>query len=143
MRLAEARSEGRRLVDVADREPARAGSGARQFGRDGRVGAITRFRDYLRGRPNESEELAAIRNSAFFDAEFYLNSNPDVGASGMDAALHYLAHGAREGRDPGPRFSTRDYLVQFPDVAASGLNPLAHYEMFGRREKRRIPSSQP
>lgn len=143
VRLAEARSEGRRLVDVADREPARAGSGARQFGRDGRVGAITRFRDYLRGRPNESEELAAIRNSAFFDAEFYLNSNPDVGASGMDAALHYLAHGAREGRDPGPRFSTRDYLVQFPDVAASGLNPLAHYEMFGRREKRRIPSSQP
>ena len=61
----------------------------------------------------------------------------------MDAALHYLAYGAREGRDPGPRFSTHEYLVQFPDVAASGLNPLAHYEMFGRREKRRIPLSQP
>ena len=142
-RLAEARGEGRRLVDVADRDPARAGSGARQSGRDGRGGAVARFRDYLRGRPNESEELRAIRNSAFFDAEFYLNSNPDVGASGMDAALHYLAHGAREGRDPGPRFSTRDYLVRFPDVAASGLNPLAHYETFGRREKRRIPFAQP
>ena len=142
-RLAEARSEGRRLVEVADRNPARAGSRARQYERDGRDGAIARFRDYLRGRPNESEELRAIRNSAFFDSEFYLNSNPDVGASGMDAARHYLAHGAREGRDPGPRFSTHEYLVQFPDVAASGLNPLAHYEMFGRREKRRIPYSQP
>ena len=143
VRLAEARSEGRRIVEKADWNVARRGSGARQFGRDGRAGAVARFRDYLRGRPNESEELAAIRNSALFDAEFYLNSNPDVGAAGMDAALHYLAHGAREGRDPGPRFSTRDYLVQFPDVAASGLNPLAHYETFGRREKRRIGSQNP
>ena len=79
----------------------------------------------------------------FFDSEFYLSSNPDVGASGMDAVLHYLAYGAREGRDPGSRFSTHEYFVQFPDVAASGLNPLAHYEMFGRREKRIFPLSQP
>ena len=143
VRLAEARSEGRRIVEKADWNGARRGSGARQFGRAGRGGAVARFRDYLLSRPNESEDLAAIRNSALFDAEFYLNSNPDVGAAGMDAALHYLAHGAREGRDPGPRFSTRDYLVQFPDVAASGLNPLAHYETFGWREKRRIGSQNP
>ncbi|HEY1780173.1 MAG TPA: hypothetical protein VGG79_07020 [Roseiarcus sp.] len=142
-RLAEARSESRRLVEVTDRDPPRASSRPRQYRRDGRGAAVARFRDYLRGRTNESEELAAIRNSVFFNAEFYLNSNPDVGASGMDAALHYLAHGAREGRDPGPRFSTHEYLVQFPDVAASGLNPLAHYEIFGRREMRRIPFSRP
>ena len=58
VRLAEARSEGRRLVEQADRNPARAGSRARQYGRDGRGGAIARFFDYLRGRPNESEELS-------------------------------------------------------------------------------------
>src|SRR5271166_2796094 len=57
----------------------------------------------------------------------------------MDAALHYLLHGGREGRDPGPFFSTRQYLVRYPDVAASGLNALAHYETHGRREKRNIP----
>ncbi len=146
VRLAEARSEGRGLVEAADRNLARGADLAAYRGRQyerGRAGAIARFHDYLRARPNERTELAAIRNSVFFDPEFYLNSNPDVGASGMDAGLHYLAYGAREGRDPGPRFSTREYFVQFPDVAASGLNPLAHYEMFGRREKRRIPFSQP
>jgi O-antigen biosynthesis protein len=66
-----------------------------------------------------------------------------VALSGMDAAFHYLAYGGREGRDPGPFFSTRDYLARFPDVAEAGLKALAHYEMFGRREMRTIPLSQP
>jgi hypothetical protein len=57
----------------------------------------------------------------------------------MDAALHYLVYGGREGRDPGPFFSTHEYLVRFPDVAASGVNALAHYEMYGRREMRKVP----
>ena len=59
----------------------------------------------------------------------------------MDAAFHYLTYGGREGRDPGPFFSTREYLVKFPDVAVSRLNPLVHYEIYGRREMRRIPLS--
>lgn len=33
-----------------------------------------------------------------FDAEAYLYLNPDVAAARLDAAEHYLAHGAREGR---------------------------------------------
>ena len=93
----------------------------------------SRFRDYFRPRQKEMKELTAVRNSAFFDREFYLDSNPDVRASGMDAALHYLVCGGREGRDPGPFFSTHEYLARFPDVAASGMNALAHYEMYGRR----------
>ncbi len=89
------------------------------------------------------KELTAVRNSAFFDREFYLNSNPDVRGSGMDAAFHYLVCGGREGRDPGPFFSTHKYLARFPDVAASGVNALAHYEMYGRLEMRKIPLSTP
>lgn len=34
--------------------------------------------------------------------EWYLKSNPDVGALGVDATLHYLTHGALEGRSPNP-----------------------------------------
>ncbi len=89
------------------------------------------------------KELTAVRNSAFFDREFYLDSNPDVRASGMDAASHYLFCGGGEGRDPGPFFSTHEYLARFPDVAASGVNALAHYEMYGRREMRKIPFTTP
>jgi hypothetical protein len=145
--LAEARDECRRLVDDANRNVARAEDVVAHLGRYYELGSRgprrTRFRDYLWPRPKEGKELTAIRNSAFFDPEFYLNSNPDVRATGMDAAFHYLAYGGREGRDPGPVFSTRKYFARFPDVAASGLNALAHYEIHGRREMRRIPLSQP
>jgi hypothetical protein len=83
-------------------------------------------------------ELAevTIRNSVFFDADFYRNAYPDVASSGMDPALHYLLHGALEGRNPGPNFSTKEYLDQNPCVAASGINALVHYELSGREEGR-------
>jgi hypothetical protein len=145
--LAEARSECRHLVDEANRKVARAEEIIAYLDRryEPRSASIPkpRFLDYLRPRQKERKELTAIRNSAFFDAEFYLNSNPDVRASGMDAAVHYLVYGGREGRNPGPFFSTREYLVKFPDVAASGLNALAHYEIYGRCEMRRTPLSTP
>jgi hypothetical protein len=140
--LAEARSECRNLVDEANRNMARAEDTvaylARRYEPGRRIAPRARFRDYLRGRPKERKELTAIRNSPFFDADFYLNSNPDVGATGRDAAFHYLLHGGREGRDPSPYFSTDQYLINFPDVAESGWNALAHYEIYGRREMRRI-----
>ena len=144
-RLAQARTECRQLVGEANRNVKRAEDLVAYLGRryeqGSRSAPRTRFRDYLRVRPKERNELTAIRNSAFFNAEFYRNSNPDVGSSEMDAAVHYLDYGGREGRNPGPFFSTHEYLVKFPDVAASGLNALAHYEMYGRREMRRIPLS--
>jgi hypothetical protein len=141
VRLGETRSECRRLVDEANRNVARAENIVAYVGnRDERSRAPkSRFRDYFRPRKKEMKELRAVRNSAFFDREFYLDSNPDVRASGMDAALHYLSCGGREGRDPSPFFSTVEYLARFPDVAASGVNALAHYEMYGRREMRKVP----
>jgi hypothetical protein len=85
-----------------------------------------------------SKDLEAIRNSVFFDERHYLETNPDVRDTGLDAALHYLVHGGQEGRDPGPFFSTKAYFARYPDVAEARLNPLLHYEANGRREKRRL-----
>ena len=34
--------------------------------------------------------------------DWYLKSNPDVSALGVDATLHYVTHGASEGRSPNP-----------------------------------------
>jgi len=84
----------------------------------------------------DAKDLAAIRDSLFFNSAHYLETNPDVRAAGMDAAFHYLVHGGREGRDPGPFFSTKAYLTRYPDVAEAGLNALLHYETRGRRENR-------
>jgi hypothetical protein len=120
------------IAGVADqdrregRDPIRTGSGSV------RKPGATAARPPL----GDANDLETIRNSLFFNSSHYLETNPDVRAAGMDAAVHYLIHGGREGRDPGPFFSTRAYLARYPDVARAGLNALLHYETEGRRERR-------
>jgi hypothetical protein len=147
--LSSAKSEAQHLadrVDEANRKLARTEDivayMAYRYAQKRRKLTRIRFRDYWRLSSRGRKELGIIRSSIYFNEEYYLDMNPEVRAAGMNAAVHYLLHGGREGRDPGPFFSTRQYLVQFPDVAASGVNALTHYETHGRREKRNIPLSQ-
>lgn len=49
-----------------------------------------------------------------FDAGFYLAANPDVAAAGVNPLLHYVLHGAAEGRLP---VAPRDVPESAPDVA--------------------------
>ena len=58
---------------------------------------------------------------------WYLDTNADVAAVGMDPVEHYLQFGWREGRDPRPDFSTHGYLMAHDEVARTGQNPLIHY----------------
>jgi hypothetical protein len=81
-------------------------------------------------------EIALLETSPFFDRAYYLARNPDVAASGLDPAAHYLAHGVAENRNPSAEFDNRDYLGRYPDVASGGMNPLLHYIRFGAREGR-------
>jgi len=74
--------------------------------------------------------------SEFFDAAFYLETNPEVARGGADPLAHYFDTGWREGRDPAPWFSTNYYLAANPDVAFSGANPFRHYLKWGRMEGR-------
>jgi hypothetical protein len=83
-----------------------------------------------------SRDLALIRNSGFFDQEWYLDHNPDVAQSGMDPGRHYLLFGGFEGRDPGPKFSSKWYLFNYADVKNARVNPLVHYLRFGKDENR-------
>ena len=72
-----------------------------------------------------------------FDKQFYLDSYPDVARAGMDPLAHFVLFGARERRQPHPKFDVDYYLTANPDVAAAGVNPLAHYLRDGWREDRR------
>lgn len=74
--------------------------------------------------------------SKHLDKAFYLSTNPDVRASGIDPVRHYIAHGHAEGRDPTPDFSTSGYLARYPDVVSAGLNAFHHYLQHGRHENR-------
>jgi glycosyltransferase involved in cell wall biosynthesis len=77
--------------------------------------------------------IAGVRRSPLFDADWYLDNYPDVAAAAYDPAAHYVRHGADEGRDPGPDFSTSGYAYLYHDeLENSGLDPLNHYDAWGR-----------
>jgi len=77
-------------------------------------------------------QVALIEGSGLFDAGWYLRTYFDVAIAGEDPVVHYLYHGAAEGRAAGPRFDTAFYLARYPEVKDSGLNPLVHYIQSGR-----------
>jgi hypothetical protein len=98
--------------------------------------ALVRRLRSLRSASISPPDVALLRATAIFDADWYLATYPDVGAIGIDPALHYLKYGWEEGRDPGPAFSSSFYLATYPDVAMAGLNPLLHYLATGASEGR-------
>ncbi|MBD2841035.1 glycosyltransferase [Erythrobacter rubeus] len=63
--------------------------------------------------------------SHLLDEQWYQLAYPDVLQSGMSAARHYLKTGAKEGRDPGPLFSTSAYREA--NQLGSAVNPLLHH----------------
>jgi len=77
-----------------------------------------------------------ILHSGLFDAEWYLDQNPDVKDAGCDPIIHFYRHGAREGRWPHPLFHTDWYLATYPDVAKADYNALLHYLEHGAHEGR-------
>ena len=73
-----------------------------------------------------------------FDAEFYLSSNPDVAAAGVDPLKHYIRYGSAEGRKPHPLFQPEFYLAQCPDAGRGNGNPLLHYLRTGAGNPHRL-----
>lgn len=94
------------------------------------------WRRLLRRPADKDAPVEELRRSGLFDSPYYLEHYPDVAAAGGDPVRHYLEHGAAEGRDPGPQFSTAWYLKTYPDIAESGINPLLHYLRHGQAEGR-------
>lgn len=90
------------------------------------------------------DEFVLIAASGLLDDTWYLRAHPDVAASGIDPLEHFVRHGWREGRDPGPCFSVRYYLDRYADVREADINPLIHYLHQGWREGRMpTPSFDP
>lgn len=92
--------------------------------------------------PNAAD-IDSLARSGWFDRDWYLSCYLDVSAAGADPVLHYLEHGAAEGRDPGPLFSTTGYLAAHSDVSRAGENPLLHYIHHGQAEGRRRTDDYP
>jgi hypothetical protein len=71
------------------------------------------------------------REDRLFDAEWYLRTNPDVAAKGLDPFIHYREHGMREGRWPNAVFDPVYYRLQCAKDKRALRNPLRHYLTIG------------
>jgi SAM-dependent methyltransferase len=91
-------------------------------------GAVSQVEDFP-NTPRDAEERKLLRT--LFDPSFYLDRNRDILESGMEPFLHFMEHGAFEGRSPHPLFDTPFYLANHPEVKRSGLNPLLHFLRIG------------
>ncbi len=92
-----------------------------QFGR-----MAARWRDRAALRRQE----ALVGTDPMFDAAFYAGQDPAVLSSGLSPLRHYLAVGAREGRNPHPLFDSAWYRETYGDLGGSPA--LAHYITQGR-----------
>lgn len=84
----------------------------------------------------QADDMKLLAASGWFDRAWYGARYPDIQTHGIDPAEHYLRFGAMEGRDPGPKFSTRAYLKAYPDVKESSMNPLIHFLRHGQANGR-------
>ena len=87
------------------------------------------------GRLAMSRDLQTLVASPVFDAERYVEWNPDVDFFNITPKDHYLRFGIWENRDPGPLFSCAYYGDRNPDV--SNLPAVPHYVLFGDAEGRK------
>ncbi len=95
--------------------------------------------NYFRRYRNKQSNLVLPSD---FDSRAYLELNPDVAASLVDAAKHYLQHGHEERRpyrfytDLPDDFDPVTYLALNVDLKGIEMTPEHHYRVYGGREKR-------
>ena len=88
------------------------------------TGQWLRFRDVIIVQGNSRF------NQWWYEGKYY----KEIEQSGLPSSAHYLLYGWREGKDPSPRFSTKDYLQRYPDVLQMDICPLVHWKLKGKRK---------
>ena len=92
----------------------------------------------IKGLINLNRNIKLLKQSDYFDTDYYLKNNPDVKLAGVSAIKHYLFYGGLEGRNPSAKFDSQFYLQQNSDVAKSEINPLVHFLKYGKFEGREV-----
>ena len=83
-----------------------------------------------------------IQSSSLFNAEYYLNTYPDVKKNNIPPLWHFHEFGWKELRNPSSEFDTQFYLSRYPDVSEASINPLSHYLHYGIKEGRIVNNDQ-
>ncbi|EFD0312264.1 hypothetical protein ACSAYW_22985 (plasmid) [Escherichia coli] len=86
----------------------------------------------------KEQHIGLIKESGFFDVEWYQKICPELSKLPISPVEHYLSIGYKMGLNPSEKFNGNLYLERYPDVAEEGVNPLIHYILFGKKEGRSI-----
>lgn len=78
------------------------------------------------GKQRKNKAIAELIRD-HFDADYYLNCNPDVREAGLDPVMHYVQFGASEGRNPTRQFDTNTYQTRNTSQTNTGRNPFLDY----------------
>lgn len=79
------------------------------------------------------DQIDLLKESIYFDAAYYLDSNPDVKESGLDPIEHYCMFGWKEKRNPSEIFNTREYTNRIKEtIGEAEVNPLYFYHLLER-----------
>lgn len=77
-------------------------------------------------------EIDLIAASGLFDGQYYLDSNPEVAATGANPLQHFCRYGWRDLRKPRPDFDVWWYWVNHLDPSREAINPFVYYALVGR-----------
>ncbi|MEE0942211.1 MAG: glycosyltransferase [Methanobrevibacter sp.] len=80
--------------------------------------------------------LYLVKNSGFFDFEYYLKVSNFKFNTINEAIHHYLEFGYKMDLNPSDKFDGVIYLKKYSDVREHNFNPLVHYLKFGKKEGR-------
>lgn len=93
--------------------------------------AIKRWVSAMFITPSTRAQIKLLKASELFDPDWYCAIYTDVANSSMTPEHHFLRFGAREYRDPSPKFSTQRYLWQHSEIDVAEVNPLVHFLQSG------------
>ncbi len=72
--------------------------------------------------PDWNSLSEALRASRHFDRDWYIDTFPDVMASEIEPALHFVKYGAAMGRDPGPDLALTFWRAAHPQVSGQPVH---------------------
>lgn len=75
-----------------------------------------------------------VAKTHLFDEKYYLQNNPDIAESSINALFHYVAYGDREGRSPMAVFDPQCYRKSTSGWTRQ-INALLHFSYVGRYGK--------
>lgn len=91
------------------------------------------------GAPLSAEDYILIRESGFFDEEYYKRQFPDIVID--DPIIHFSTAGIKQLANPSSIFSVKEYCIENPDLPFDTMNLLLHYLRYGIFERRKVISS--